>query len=36
MAKLLFPDQEDCQRLIDTYKADKEHAKRIALVMENS
>lgn len=36
MAKLLFPEQEDCQVLIDTYKRDKEHAKRIAQVMEAS
>lgn len=36
MAKVLLPDQADCQRLIDTYKADKEHAKRIATVMENA
>jgi len=36
MAKLLLPDQLDCQKLIDTYKEDKAHAKRIALVMENS
>ena len=36
MAKMLLPDQEDCQKLIDTYKLDKEHAKRIAQVMENS
>ena len=36
MAKVLLPDQADCQRLIDQYKQDKEHAKRIALVMENA
>ena len=36
MAKVLLPDQVDCQRLIDQYKQDREHAKRIALVMENA
>jgi len=36
MAKVLMPDQHDCQRLIDTYKADKEHANRIAAVMERA
>ena len=36
MAKVLLPDQQDCQNLIDTYKQDKIHAQRIALVMENA
>lgn len=36
MAKILCPDQDDCQRLIDQYKQDKEHAKRIELVMSNA
>jgi len=36
MAKILLPDQEDCQRLIDQYKEDKELARRIEVVMENA
>jgi len=35
-AKLLCPDQDDCQRLHDQYKVDKELAQRIATVMENA
>ena len=36
MAKVLCPDQEDCQRLIDQYKKDKAQAKRIEQIMENA
>lgn len=36
LAKILLPDQEDCQRLIDQYKEDKELARRIEVVMENA
>ena len=36
MAKILLPDQQDCQRLIDQYKEDKEHHRRIELVMANA
>jgi len=36
MAKILYPDQEDCQRLLDQYQEDKKLNARIALVMSNA